>query len=175
MILILLMIGLCDREISGEIRSKIMSRSRSNREARLMLIYLHMQATQPPRTVFLPKITRKRPPQPAKPSELRMTNYVVDEINAYVVIRDIALAEAEKEPTSENLERARIANDFVENCVKPARPPYEAQHLPETDAARERGNCQAVKVRLSLLHAHLNAIARDQVDAAEAAVPLDCA
>ena len=175
MILILLMIGLCDREISGEIRSKIGSRSRSNRKARLMLIYLHMQATQPPRTVFLPKITRKRSPQPAKSSELRMTNYVVDEINAYVVIRDIALAEAEKEPTSENLERARLANDFVENCVKPARTPYEAQHLPETDAKRERGNCQAVQVRLSLLQAHLNAIARDQVDAAEAAVPLDCA
>ena len=98
-----------------------------------------------------------------------MTNYVVDEINAYVVIRDIAVAEAEKEPTSLNLDRARIANDFVENCVKPARPPYEAQHLPETDAARERGNCQAVKVRLSLLRAHLDAMARDQVDAPEAA------
>ena len=104
-----------------------------------------------------------------------MTNYVVDEINAYVVIRDIAIAEAEKEPTSLNLERARIANDFVENCLKPARPPYQAQHLPEPDAVRERRNCQAVKVRLSSLRAHLDAIARDQVDAAEAAVPFDCA
>ena len=65
-----------------------------------------------------------------------MTSYVVDEINAYVAIRDIALAEAEKEPSSVNLERVRIANDFVKNCLKPARPPYEAQHLPETDAAR---------------------------------------
>ena len=94
-----------------------------------------------------------------------MTSYVVDEINACVAIRDIALAEAEKEPTSLNLERARIANDFVENCVKPARPPSEAQHLPETDAARERGNCQGVKVRLSLLRAHLDAMAREHADA----------
>ena len=98
-----------------------------------------------------------------------MTSYVLDEINAYVAIRDIALAEAEKEPTSLNLERARIANDFVENCVKPARPPYGAQHLPETDAARERANCQGVKVRLSLIRAHLDAIARAQSDTPEAA------
>ena len=62
-----------------------------------MLPYLLMQGTQPPRTVFLPKhASRKRLPQPVKPSDFRMTNYVVDEINAYVVIRDIALAEAEK-------------------------------------------------------------------------------
>src|SRR5437762_10978765 len=129
-----------------------------------------MQGIQPSRTVFLPKhASRKRLPKSAKPSDLRMTNYVVDEINAYVVIRDIAVAEAEKEPTSLNLDRARIANDFVENCVKPARPPYEAQHLPETDAARERGNCQGVKVRLSLLRAHLDAVARDHAEAPEAA------
>ena len=95
-----------------------------------------------------------------------MTSYVVDEINAYVAIRDIALAEAEKEPTSLNLERARIANDFVQNCVKPARQPYGAQQLPETDAAREHGNCEAIKVRLALLRAHLDAISRDHADAA---------
>ena len=95
-----------------------------------------------------------------------MTSYVVDEINAYVAIRDIALAEAEKDPTSVNLERVRIANDFVENCLKPARSPYEAQHLPKPDAARERGRCQAVKVRISLLRAHLKAISRDHANAA---------
>ena len=135
-----------------------------------MLPYLVMQVTQPPRTVFLPKnASRKRLPQPAKPSDFRMTSYVVDEINAYVAIREIAIKEAEKEPTSLNLERARIANDFVENCVKPARPPYGAQHLPEKDAARERSNCQGVKVRLSLLRAHLDALARAQSDTPEAA------
>jgi hypothetical protein len=95
-----------------------------------------------------------------------MTTYVVDEINAYVAIRDIALAEAEKEPNSVNLERVRIANDFVKDCLKPARPPYEAQHLPETDAARERERCRDVRVRLSLLRAHLNAISRAHATAA---------
>lgn len=119
-----------------------------------------MQATQPPRTVFLPKNnSRKRRPQ-SKRAEPRLTNYIVDEINAYAAIRDIALAEAEKEPNSVNVERARIANDFVENCLKPARPLYEAQHLPEEDAVRERNNCQTVKVRLALLRAHLEALTR---------------
>jgi hypothetical protein len=130
-----------------------------------------MQLLQPPlRKVFLPKlpknISQKRRPQPAKPADFGMTSYVVDEINAYIAIREIALAEAEKEPSSVNLQRARIANDFVENCLKPARPPYQAQHLPETDAARERGRCQAVKVRLSLLRGHLEAISRDHAHAA---------
>jgi len=128
-----------------------------------------MQLTQPPplRTVFLPKnITQKRFVQRTKTSEFRMNSYVVDEINAYVAIRDIALAEAEKDPSSVNLERVRIANEFVENCLKPARSPYESQHLPDTDAARERGRCQAVKVRLSLLRARLDAISRDHAHAA---------
>lgn len=127
-----------------------------------------MQLTQPPlRTVYFPKtISPKRLPQRTKSSEFRMTSYVVDEINAYVAIRDIALAEVEKEASSVNLERARIANDFVENCLKPARSPYEGQHLPEIDAARERGRCQAVKVRLSLLRAHLDAMSRDHAHAA---------
>jgi len=120
-----------------------------------------MQLTQPPlRTVFLPKtITKRRFVPKTKPPEFRMNSYVVDEINAYVAIRDIALAEAEKDPSSVNLERVRIANDFVENCLKPARSPYESQHLPEADAARERGRCQAVKVRLSLLRSRSNAAA----------------
>ena len=99
-------------------------------------------------------------------SDFRMTSYVVDEINAYVAIRDIALAEAEKDPSSVNLERVRIANEFVENCLRPARSPYQSQHLPKPDAARERGRCQAVKVRLSLLRAHLNAMAREPTHAA---------
>jgi hypothetical protein len=127
-----------------------------------------MQLTQPPlRTVFLPKnISQKRFVQPTTTSEFRMNSYVVDEINAYVVIRDIALAEAEKDPSSVNFERVRIANEFVENCLKPARSPYESQHLPETDAARERGRCQAVKVRLSLLRAKLDTISREHAHAA---------
>jgi hypothetical protein len=95
-----------------------------------------------------------------------MSTYIADEIRAYATIRDLALAEAEKLTNSLNLERARIANEFVENALKPARTPYESQHLPEGDATRERQRCEAVKVRLSLLHAHLDALARDHAHAA---------
>jgi hypothetical protein len=95
-----------------------------------------------------------------------MTSYIVDEINAYIVIRDIALAEAEIATTAVNLERARIANDFVETCLKPARPPYELQSLPEADAVRERGRCQAVRARIALLCAHWNAMSGDHAHAA---------
>jgi hypothetical protein len=95
-----------------------------------------------------------------------MSSYVVDEINAYVAIRDIALAEAEKITTVVNLERVRIANEFVENCLRPARSPYEMQHLPAADAVRERMRCEAVKIRLALLRSHLDAVSRDHAHAA---------
>lgn len=95
-----------------------------------------------------------------------MCTYIADEILAYATIRDLALAEAEKVTNPLNLERVRIANDFVENALKPARNPSQSQHLPEGDATRERQRCEAVKVRLSLLHAHLDAVARDHAHAA---------
>lgn len=95
-----------------------------------------------------------------------MSTYIADEIQAYATIRDLALAEAEKATNRLNLERARIANEYVENSLKPARSPYEAQHLPEGEAARERQRCEAAKVRLSLLHAHLAAMTRDHAHAA---------
>lgn len=95
-----------------------------------------------------------------------MSTYIVDEIRAYTVIRDIALAEAETLTNSLNLERARIANDFVENALKPARSAYKAQHLPAADATRERNRCKTVKVRLALLRSHLDALARDHAHAA---------
>jgi len=100
-----------------------------------------------------------------------MNSYVIHEINAYVAIRDLALAEAEKDRSPVNLERVRSANDLVENCLKPARSPYEAQHLPETDAARERARCQAVKLRLFLLRANPRAISRDHTHATPGALP----
>jgi hypothetical protein len=105
-------------------------------------------------------------PKTAAPDQFRMSSYIADEINAYVAIRDISLAEAEKITTPVNLERVRIANEFVENCLKPARPPYEAQHLPAADAVRERMRCEAVKIRLALLRAHMNAMSRDHAHAA---------
>ena len=97
-----------------------------------------------------------------------MTSYIVDEINAYVAIRDIALAEAEKDPTSVNLERVRIANEFCRKLsLKPARSPYKSQSLPETDAARERADVARRSRSASLsLRAHLGgAISRDHAHA----------
>ena len=95
-----------------------------------------------------------------------MSTYIADKIRAYATIRDLALAEAERITNTLNLERARIANEFVENSLKPARSPYDSQHLPDGDAARERQRCEAVKIRLSLLHAHLAALSREHVQAA---------
>jgi hypothetical protein len=95
-----------------------------------------------------------------------MSTYIADEIRAYATIRDLALAEAERITNTLNLRRAQIANEFVENVLKPARTPYENQHLLEGDATRERQRCEAVKMRLSLLHAHLEAMSREHVQAA---------
>jgi hypothetical protein len=126
-----------------------------------------MQPTHKSRSSIV-RPTFKRSKQATTWSSTRhaMSTYVADEIRAYATIRDLAIAEAEKLTNSLNLERARIANEFVENALKPARTPYESQHLPEGDATRERQRCEAVKVRLSLLHAHLDALARDHAHAA---------
>ena len=95
-----------------------------------------------------------------------MSSYIGDEIRAFATIRDLALIEAEKLTNPLNLQRARIANDFVLNAINRARTQDESRHLPEGDATREQQRCEAVKVRLSLLHAHLDALARDHAHAA---------
>ena len=127
-----------------------------------------MQPTQQsPSPIVRPSFKREKT-KPAAWSSTRhaMSTYIADEIQAYATIRDLALAEAEKETNQLNLERARIANEFVENCLKPARTPYEAQHLPEGDAAREHQRCEVVNVRLSLLRAHMTAMSREHAHAA---------
>ena len=83
------------------------------------------------------------------------SGHAFGEISAYIAIRDRLLEKAENACTESNLERAAGANDFVANCVRPARSPYEAQHLPEADAARERKRCEAVKLRLARLRSTL--------------------
>ena len=77
--------------------------------------------------------------------------YSIAEINAYIAIRDQLLSEAEEVHTSAKLASTTLANDFVEGCLKPARSPYEAQCLPESDAARERKRCEAVRARIAQL------------------------
>ena len=77
--------------------------------------------------------------------------YSIAEINAYIAIRDQLLAEAEELRTAAKLASTALANDFVLGCLQPARPPYEAQCLPEADAIRERKRCEAVRNRIAQL------------------------
>jgi hypothetical protein len=85
------------------------------------------------------------------------SKYVVDEIKAYIAIRDSLLVEAEQVMTRAKIDSATVANNFVITCLKPAQPPYEAQCLPKADAAREGKRCQEVKARLAELSARIPA------------------
>jgi hypothetical protein len=89
--------------------------------------------------------------QPASPAT--GPEAAVEEIQAYIAIRDGLLAEAEKAATCEALRRAAIANDLVEICLIPTHRPYEAQFLAEVDAKHERKRCAATKVRIAALGA----------------------
>ena len=77
------------------------------------------------------------------------------EIGAYIAIRDRLLTDAEHTCTDSLLDRAEAANEFVASCVRRCRSPYEAQHLPEADAARERERCARVAVRIERLRTRL--------------------
>src|SRR5213082_3300787 len=77
--------------------------------------------------------------------------YSAAEINAYIAIRDQLLAEAEDLRTASKIASTVLANDFVQGCLQPARSPYDAQYLPETDAVRERKRCEAVRNRIAQL------------------------
>jgi hypothetical protein len=76
-----------------------------------------------------------------------------DEIHAYVAVRDMALAEATQRPSEMNLNRAFLANQLVQNSVRPAHSPYQGQCLPEGEAARERARCEAASARIAELRA----------------------
>ena len=77
--------------------------------------------------------------------------YSIAEINAYIAIRDQLLTEAEQVHTSAKLASTALANDFVEVCLKPARTPYQAQSLLESDAVRERKRCEVIRDRIAQL------------------------
>jgi hypothetical protein len=78
---------------------------------------------------------------------------VIAEIYAYIATRDMSVAEAERNVTDMTLNRAFLANELVENCLKPAASPYQAQCLPEADAVTERKRCEAAKRRIGQLRA----------------------
>lgn len=80
----------------------------------------------------------------------------VEEINAYIAVRDQSLAEAERVPTRGTVNRALLANEFVESCLRPVRSPYQAQALPESSAAAQRQRCAAAKARLAQLSAQVS-------------------
>ncbi len=82
-------------------------------------------------------------------------NHAAAEISAYIELRERALADAERTCSEEILRRVETANAFVQCCIKPARSPYQEQCLPETDAARERKRCEAVKLRIERLRSTL--------------------
>ncbi len=75
------------------------------------------------------------------------------EIHSYLAARDLLLREADANTTEVNLRRAWAANEFAESCLRSSRSPYQAQALPEAEAAREQLCCNAVKVRLAQLRA----------------------
>jgi hypothetical protein len=102
---------------------------------------------------ILPAAKRESRPTPTISSAFGSV-YSVAEINAYIVIRDQLLAEAEELHSSAKLASTALANDFVEGCLKPARTPYEAQCLPESDAMRERKRCEAVRERIAKLRSN---------------------
>ena len=99
---------------------------------------------------ILPAVNTDSRPTPTISSAFGSV-YSIAEINAYITIRDQLLAEAEELQTSAKLASTALANDFVEGCLEPGRPPYEAQCLPESDAIRERKRCQAVRERIAQL------------------------
>jgi hypothetical protein len=91
----------------------------------------------------------------SKVTDPRSSAYIIEEINTFIAIRDYLLTEAEASKTQEQINRASLANEVVETCLRPARHPYEAQSLPEADAIRERERCLAAKSRIVKLHSKL--------------------
>jgi hypothetical protein len=103
----------------------------------------------------------RRPSRPGKQSRtieaVIGSEEAIAEINAYIAIRDGLLVEAEQIRTRAKIDSVTVANDFVMTCLKPARPPYEAQCLPEADAVSERKRCDYVRARIAELTAQIAA------------------
>ena len=74
-----------------------------------------------------------------------------DEVQAYGVIRDLLVSDAEVTTSTESLRRAAIANEFVERCLRAPRSPWQAEYLEPGEAARERERCGAAKMRIATL------------------------
>jgi hypothetical protein len=124
--------------------------SEAGLQARELLFQSSMQATLPLRspTIFPRPLKAKTSLQPA-------ASCAIDEINSYLGVRDLLLGAAEEVTTESNLHRAWMANEFAENCLRPARSPYQGQCLLEGAAVRERQRCKTVKMRIAELRARI--------------------
>ncbi len=90
------------------------------------------------------QISRNTPVQPER-------DCAAEEIHAYVAARDSLLVEAEEKPTAAAVKRARLANEFVVNCLRPAGVPYGSQFLSEQDSILELQRCQDASARIAAL------------------------
>jgi hypothetical protein len=82
--------------------------------------------------------------------------YAIEEINAYIAVRNGLLKEAEQTPSETTLDRLSLANTFVASCLRPARHPYILQYIPQVDAVRELKQCHIVEGRIAKLRATLS-------------------
>lgn len=87
----------------------------------------------------------------ATTSNARPPQYILNEINAYISIRDLRVAAAERDATPENLRQATLANNFVELCLSRPQIVYAAQYLPEASASFERERCATIKTLIAAL------------------------
>jgi hypothetical protein len=78
-------------------------------------------------------------------------DYAVEEINAYIAVRDELLREAERTRSRAKLDSVKVANNFIVGCLRPSRGLYASQCLPENDAVRERERCASIDARLAEL------------------------
>lgn len=101
--------------------------------------------------VALPANERKTRKNTQKAQPENGHDLASEEIYAYVAARDSLLTEAEVQPSEETVKRARLANDFVANCLRPATAPYGGQFLSEQDAARELERCREISTRIAQL------------------------
>ena len=99
------------------------------------------------------KTDSKKSRTPATVNRPNTSQYAIDEINAYMAVRDGLLEEAEQNPTEASIHRLVLANDFVKNCLGPARDPYITQCLPKVDAVRELQHCQTIEARMVKIRA----------------------
>lgn len=113
-----------------------------------------MQLTQGLSKVF-PKTSLKK--HSHRPANVVGSKEAIAEINAYIAIRDDLLNEAEQIRTRAKIDSLTVANNFVATCLKPVRPPYQAQCLPEAEAVRERKRCEAVTIRIRELLSQIGA------------------